>query len=151
MGIGSGTRARIWLDRFKALDEQCGTGYYSRLKFILGDYAPQTLDTALAAVGPHAPIVTVMAMDALNPFKTLSFLRFKILYVHLTNVYDNLPFDELVRRDGRLYMVETRPAVSAAAAAHLAATLGVRLDEIPFSCGGCSTSVPRCSRTRLGA
>ena len=41
-------------------------------------------------------------MDALNPFKTLSFLRFKILYVHLTNVYDNLPFDELVRRDGRL-------------------------------------------------
>jgi hypothetical protein len=131
VGIGSGTRARIWLDRFKALDQQCGTGYYSRLKFILGDYSPQTLDPALAAVGPHAPIVTVMTMDALNPFKTLSFLRFKILHVHLTNVYDNLPFDELVRRDGRLFMVETRPVVSAAAAGHLAATLGVRLDEIP--------------------
>jgi hypothetical protein len=131
VGIGSGTRARIWLDRFKALDEQCGTGYYARLKFILGDYAPQTLDAALAAVGPHASLVTVMAMDALNPFKTLSFLRFKILHVHLTNVYDNLPFDELVRRDGRLYIVETCPVVSAAAAAHLAATLGVRLDEIP--------------------
>jgi len=131
VGIGSGTRARIWLDRFKALDEQCGTGYYSRLNFILGDYAPHTMDTALAAVGPHAPIVTVMAIDALNPFKTLSFLRFKILHIHLTHVYDNLPFDELVRRDGRLYMVETRPVVSAAAAAHLAATLGMRLDEIP--------------------
>jgi len=130
VGIGSGTRARIWLDRFKALDEQCGTGYYSRLKFILGDYAPQRLDAALAAIGPHAPIVTVMAMDALNPFKTLSFLRFKILHVHLTNVYDNLPFDELVRRDGRLYLVETRPVVGAATAAHLAATLGVRLDEM---------------------
>src|SRR5438552_3230448 len=95
IGVGSGTRARLWLDRFKALDEQCGSAYYSRLKFLLGDYSPRTLDAALAAVGPHAPIVSVMAMDALNPFKTLSFLRFKILYVHLANVYDNLPFDEL--------------------------------------------------------
>ena len=47
-------------------------------------------------------------MDALNPLKTLSFLRYKILYIHLTNVYDNLPHDEVVRRDGRLYLVETR-------------------------------------------
>ena len=39
------------------------------------------------------------------------------MYVHLTNVYDNLPFDDLVRRDGKLYLVEVRaylngPAVS---------------------------------------
>ena len=32
-----------------------------------------------------------------------SFLRFKILFVHLTNVYDNLSFDEIARRDGQLY------------------------------------------------
>ena len=30
------------------------------------------------------------------------------MYVHLTNVYDNLPFDDLVRRDGQLYLVEMR-------------------------------------------
>ena len=47
-------------------------------------------------------------MDALNPFKSLPSQRFKVMYVHLTNVYDNLPFDELVRRDGRHYIVETR-------------------------------------------
>ena len=35
--------------------------------------------------------------------------RFKMMYVHLTNVYDNLPFDDLVRRDGKLYLVEVRP------------------------------------------
>ena len=52
--------------------------------------------------------MSVLALDALNPFQTLSFLRYKILYIHLTNVYDNLPHDELVRRDGRLYVVETR-------------------------------------------
>jgi hypothetical protein len=67
----------------------------------------------------------------LNPFKTLSFLRFKILYVHLTNVYDNLPFDELVRRDGRLYVVEVRSYVGPAAARHLTAEFGVSAAEIP--------------------
>ena len=131
IGVGSGTRARLWLDRFKALDEQCGTAFYSRVKFLLGDYSPRTLDTALATMGPHAPLVSVVAMDALNPLKTLSFLRFKTLYVHVANVYDNLPFDELVRRDGRLYVVETRPYVSAETARHLAAEFGVTRTEVP--------------------
>ena len=131
IGVGSGTRARLWLDRFKALDEQCGTAYYPRIKFLLGDYSPRTLDTALATMGPHAPIVSVVAMDALNPFKTLSFLRFKTLYVHVANVYDNLPLDELVRRDGRLYVVETRPYVSAATARHLEAEFGITRAELP--------------------
>src|SRR5688572_17616286 len=69
IGVGSGTRARLWLDRFKALDDQCGTAFYSRVKFLLGDYSPRTLDTALATMGPHAPLVSVVAMDALNPLK----------------------------------------------------------------------------------
>ena len=30
------------------------------------------------------------------------------MYVHSTNTYDNLPFDDLVRRDGKLYLVEVR-------------------------------------------
>jgi hypothetical protein len=131
IGVGSGTRARLWLDRFKALDEQCGTAYYPRVRFLLGDYSPRTLDTALAAMGPHASIVSVVALDALNPLKTLSFLRFKTLYVHVSNVYDNLPFDEVVRRDGRLYVVEMRPYVSAATAGHLAAEFGASPTELP--------------------
>ena len=52
IGVGSGARARLWLDRFQAYDAEKGTGYYPRLKFLLGDYSPATLDTALAAVGP---------------------------------------------------------------------------------------------------
>jgi hypothetical protein len=131
IGVGTGTRARLWLDRFKALEEQCGSAYYPRIRFLLGDYSPRTLDTALTTLGPHAPIVSVVAMDALNPFKTLSFLRFKTLYVHVSNVYDNLPVDELVRRDGRLYVVETRPYVSAATAQHLATELGIARTELP--------------------
>jgi hypothetical protein len=131
IGVGTGERAAAWLDRFRALDEQCGSGYYGRLRFLLGDYSPATLEAALAAVGRHAPVVSVLALDALNPFKTLAFLRFKILYIHLTDVYGNLPFDEMVRRSERLYLVEARPYVSAAAAERLATEHGRPVEQLP--------------------
>ena len=131
IGVGSGARARLWLDKFIALDSECGTGYYSRLRFLLGDYSPATLDTALTAVGSHAPICSVIAIDAQNPLKTLSFLRFKILFIHLTNVYDNLPFDEIVRRDGQLYLVEVRPYLHAADAAAIGADFDIAPAQLP--------------------
>ena len=108
IGVGSGTRAGLWLDRFKAIDEARATGFYPRLRFLLADYSLPTLDRAMSAVSAHRDVVSMIATDALNPLRALSFLRYKILYVHLTNVYDNLPVDELVRRDGELYLVETR-------------------------------------------
>lgn len=125
IGVGSGQRAALWLDRFRALDEERGSGYYPRLRFLLGDYSLPTLDRALAAVAAHRDTVSVLALDALDPLRTLSFLRYKILYVHLTNVYDNLPFDELVRRDGRLYLVEVRAYLRQADAARIAAAAGL--------------------------
>jgi hypothetical protein len=131
LGVGSGARARLWLDRFQAYDAECGTGFYHRLRFLLGDYSPSTLDTALEAVGPHAPLCSVIPIDATNPFKVLSFLRFKILFVHLTNVYDNLTFDEIARRDGRLYIVEVRPYVSAADVRDIQAAFGFTPAELP--------------------
>ena len=107
IGVGTGTRAALWLDRFRELDVERGTGFYPRLRFLLGDYSTPILDRASAAVRDH-PEVSFIAMDALNPIKTLAFLRYKILHIHLTNVYDNLPHDEIVRRDGRFYLVEAR-------------------------------------------
>jgi len=107
IGVGTGTRAALWLDRFRELDVERGTGFYPRLRFLLGDYSTPILDRAGAAVRDH-PEVSFIAMDALNPIKTLAFLRYKILHIHLTNVYDNLPHDEIVRRDGRFYLVEAR-------------------------------------------
>lgn len=130
IGVGSGTRAALWLDRFRALDEERATGYYPRLRFLLGDYSMPTLDRALAAVERHRETVSVVPMDALNPLKTLAFLRYKVLYIHLTNVYDNLPYDELVRRDGRLYLVEARAWLPPAAAARLAGDFERRPEEL---------------------
>jgi len=131
IGAGTGGRAAAWLDRFQALDEARGTDYYPRLRFLLGDYAMPTLERARQTVERHREIVTTIAMDALNPLNALRFLRYKILYIHLTNVYDNLPADELVRRDGRLYLVEARPYLARERAARLADEFGLAVSALP--------------------
>lgn len=125
IGVGTGVRAGLWLDRFHALDEERGTGYYARLRFLLADYSMPALERAFQAVGRHREIVSMIALDALNPLRTLAFLRYKVLYVHLTNVYDNLPADELVRRDGRLYLVEARGYLARERAERITAEFGV--------------------------
>jgi hypothetical protein len=135
IGVGSGARAGLWLDRFKALDEARSTSFYPRLRFLLGDYSLPTLDRAMSAVGAHQGVVNAIAMDALNPMRALSFLRYKILYIHLTNVYDNLPVDELVRRDGQLYLVEVRPYLPGAAAQALCAQHGLTPADLPGAVG----------------
>ena len=118
IGVGSGARAAAWLDRFKALDEQCGTNFYPRLHFLLGDYSPTSLERALAAVGASRRPRQRRAARRAQPVQgAVVRYRFKIMYVHLTNVYDNLPFDELVRRDGKLYLVEVRAYLNGAAGA----------------------------------
>jgi hypothetical protein len=130
IGVGSGMRAALWLDRFRALDEERATSYYPRLRFLLGDYSLPTLDRAMAAVAAHRDVVSVIPMDALDPFKTLAFLRYKVLYIHLTNVYDNLPHDELVRRHGRLYVVEARGYLDAADVERIAGAAGLAPAEV---------------------
>lgn len=131
LGVGTGARAARWLDEFQSLDEERGTGYYPRLRFLLGDYSMPVLERAAAVVERHRDLVSVFGLDALNPLQALAFLRYRVLYVHLTNVYDNLPVDELVRRDGRLYLVEVRAYLSRAAAARLAADFGFDLATLP--------------------
>jgi len=131
IGVGNGARAGAWLDRFKALDEQCGTNFYSRMHFLLGDYSPTSLERALEAVAQHGSHASGVPLDALNPFKALSQYRFKVMYVHLTNVYDNLPFDDMVRRDGKLYIVEVRAYLNGPKVDQLTADFGVTRADLP--------------------
>ena len=131
IGVGTGARAASWLDAFKAIDAEAGTGYYGRMQFILGDYSPTSLERAMAAVRHHEGHVQGVPLDALNPYKALGSYRFKVMYVHSTNTYDNLPFDDLVRRDGKMYLVEVRPYLNGAAADRLVADFGLTRDELP--------------------
>ena len=131
IGVGMGTRAGLWLDRFRALDNQRGTNFYPRVRFLLGDYSQATLDRSRPAVREHLELCSFIVLDALDPIKTLSFLRHKILHIHLTNVYDNLPDEELVRRDGRIYWLQVRAYLSAADATRISAECGVPVSELP--------------------
>jgi hypothetical protein len=125
IGVGTGKRACLWLDRFRALDRERGTQYYPRIRFLLGDYAMPTLNRAMETVRDHKELGSFLAVDALDPFKSLSFLRYKVLSIHLTNVYDNLPTDEIVVRDGKLYYVEVRSYVPASAASRISEAFGM--------------------------
>jgi len=130
IGVGTGTRAGLWLDRFRELDRARGTGYYPRLRFLLGDYSLATLERCRPAVKNHIDLCSFIAVDALDPIKTLSFLRHKILHVHSTNMYDNLPDEELVWRDNRIYWVQVRAYVSAADAAHISTAFEIPASDI---------------------
>ena len=86
----------------------------------MGDYSLDTLDMSRPAVKEHIELCSFLALDALNPLKTLSFLRHKILYIHSTNMYDNLPDEEILRRDGRLFYVHVRAYVPMSDAVRIA-------------------------------
>ena len=129
IGVGTGQRAALWLDCFRVLDRERGTQYYPRIRFLLADYSISILDTAQPTLRNHRELASFLAIDALDPFKSLSFLRYKVLYIHLTNVYDNLPTDEIVIRDGKPYLVEVRAYVSSVAAARLSEKFAVAPDE----------------------
>ncbi|MEP6960877.1 MAG: hypothetical protein ABI995_02305 [Acidobacteriota bacterium] len=127
VGVGSGSRCAQWLDRFQAADRKRGTGFYPLIHFHMGDYSNDTLDKARPAVAQHIDRCSFIPMDAINPIKALSHLRHKVMQVHLTNVYDNLPDEEVVRRDGKIYFVQVRAFVPVADAQRLAADY-----DIPF-------------------
>ena len=135
IGVGTGQRAAAWLDRFRALDRERGTQYYPRLRFLFADYSMATLNRAMETVREHRELASFLAVDALDPFKSLSFLRYKVLSIHLTNVYDNLPTDEIVVRDGKLYFVETRAYVSATAASRICESFGIAPSELERTVG----------------
>jgi hypothetical protein len=124
IGVGTGQRAAAWLDEVRRLDQEQGTNYYPRIRFLLADYSMPALNRATEAVREHRELTSFLAVDALDPFKSLSFLRYKVLSIHLTNVWDNLPTDEIVVRDGHLYLVEARAYVPASAVNRICESFG---------------------------
>lgn len=130
IGVGSGKRCGMFVEKFQALDAQRGTTYYPKLRVLMGDYSLATLDMSRPAVQEHIELCSFLALDALNPLKTLSFLRHKILYIHSTNMYDNLPDEEMLRRDGRLFYIHTRAYLPMKDAARIAETFRIPVDGI---------------------
>lgn len=131
LGVGNGNQARVWLDEFQRLDHELGKNYYRRLQYLMGDYSAHVLDRARGNVHHHADRLSSLVLDATRPTDTLGFLRYKLFLVYISNVYDNLPTDEVVRLGGHLFLVQVRAYLAAETGEQLARELQVAPSAIP--------------------
>ena len=100
----------------------------------MGDYSPHVLERARENVKGHGDHTSSLVLDARVPMQTLGFLRGKAFFINISNVYDNLPTDEVVRIGGHMYQVEVRAYIAEEAATTIAADLGVGPEELPDLC-----------------
>ncbi|MGH9021884.1 MAG: hypothetical protein ACRDV9_02075 [Acidimicrobiia bacterium] len=131
LGVGNGNQAKTWLDEFVNLDRAHGHDYYRRLHYLMGDYSPHVLERAQSAVSAHKEHVSALVLDATQPTKTLGFLRYKTFLVYMSNVYDNLPSDEVASIRGRAYGVEVRAYLPADTGGGIAKRLAVTPAKLP--------------------
>src|SRR3984957_276894 len=130
LGVGNGNQARTWLDEFVQLDRRHGRDYYRRLRYLMGDYSPHVLDRARQAVAHHGERISALVVDATRPGITLGFLAGKAFLVYISNVYDNLPTDELACIHGRTYQVQTQAFLTEDDAELIAARFGIQKDRL---------------------
>ena len=131
LGVGNGSQAKVFLDEFRELDRAHGGGYYRRLHYLMCDYSQYVLDLARETVAAHASHVSSVSLDATRPSTSLGFLRGKAFLLYISNVYDNLPTDEVAQLGGQPYYVHTRAYFPPAAAADLAASVSAAPEELP--------------------
>lgn len=131
LGVGNGAQAQVWLDEFRRMDQEHGGDYYRRLQYLMGDYSPHVLDRARANVHEHADHVSGLVLDARHPAKTLGFLKYKAFLIYISNVYDNLPTDEIVRVGGQLFQVEARAFLPGDTAERIAVNVNTTPEHLP--------------------
>lgn len=131
LGVGNGGQARTWLDEFTELDRRHGRDYYHRLRYLMGDYSAHVLDRARQEVAHYGDHVSGLVLDATRLSGSVGFLAGKVFLVYISNVYDNLPTDEVASIRGRIYLVQTRAYVGGCAAERIAAQFGVKKEELP--------------------
>jgi hypothetical protein len=130
LGVGNGNQARVFLDEFVNLDRERGRDYYRRLHYLMGDYSSHVLDRARANLLDHSDKISGLVLDATRPSQTLGFLRYKVSLVYISNVYDNLPTDEMARIGGHLFQVQVRGYLDRDAAEQIASPLGMHAADI---------------------
>jgi hypothetical protein len=131
LGVGNGSQARVWLDQFCQIEAETGSDYYRRLHYLMADYSPHVLELARAAVLPHAEHTSSVVLDATHPTTALGFLRYNAFLVYVSNVYDNLPTDEVASIGGRTYLVDVRAYLPADLATKIAEQFSLPAAKVP--------------------
>ena len=130
LGVGNGGQARTWLDEFVELDRRHGRDYYRRLHYLMGDYSAHVLDGARQEVAHHGDHVSGLVLEATRLSGSVGFLAGKAFLVYISNVYDNLPSDEVATIRGRVYLVQARSFRPGPAADEIAARFALRRSEL---------------------
>ncbi|MGH3305304.1 MAG: hypothetical protein ACRDOK_27300, partial [Streptosporangiaceae bacterium] len=131
LGVGNGSQAKVFLDEFRDLDAAHGQDYYRRLHYLMCDYSQHVLDLARETVAPHVLHVSSVSLDATRPRTSLGFLRGRLFLLYISNVYDNLPTDEVAQFGGQPYLVQARAYFPPAEAAELAASVAATPAQLP--------------------
>jgi hypothetical protein len=130
LGVGNGNQASTWLDEFVELSRAHSRDYYRRLHYIMCDYSPHVLARARKTVARHGDHVSTLVVDATHPAVSLGFLRGKAFLVYISNVYDNLPCDEVAQIGGLTYLVQTRAYLPGPDAARIARDVSATPEQI---------------------
>ena len=95
---------------------------HTPMHYLVADRAAGALRRARTRLGPGRGPVSVryLTLDLAQPARALAEYRGRLLTVHLTNLLDNLPGEELVQVDGRHYLLHTCLYLPAAALEQLA-------------------------------
>jgi hypothetical protein len=131
LGVGNGSQARTWLDELAALSRVHSRDYYRRLHYLMADYSPHVLGRARQAVAHHADHVNTLVVDATHLTASLGFLRGRAFLVYISNVYDNLPSDEVARIGGRTYQVQVRAFLPGPDARRISRRFALPLRDLP--------------------
>ena len=130
LGVGNGDQAKVWLDEFKKADAEHGRDYYRRLQYLMGDYSNHVLDVARETAAEHRHHVSTLVLDAARPRETLRFLEGSVFFVYISNVYDNLPTDELACIADELYQVEVRAYLPRSEVEQIARELNLEVEWV---------------------
>jgi Putative S-adenosyl-L-methionine-dependent methyltransferase len=129
-GVGNGRQAGVWLEHFTQVCQQQGRDYVGRLRYLMADYSPHALRRATQHLTEYADIVDALELDFGNPIQGLEHLRESVLFAHTSNLYDNLPTDELMRVGEHAYEPLVRASITPLEIAELAAHHGVAQEQL---------------------
>ena len=129
-GIGDGRQAEVWLEQFARVCGERGRDYLARVRYLMADYSPHSLERASKRLAHYGELVDFRELDFRNPIHGLGHLRDRVLLAHTSNLYDNLPTDEIMRVGEHAYEPLVRASITPSEIEELAAGHGVAQDQL---------------------
>ena len=124
-GIGDGRQAEVWLEQFERVCAARGREYLGRVRYLMADYSPHSLERASKRLAHYGELVDFLELDFRNPIHGLGHLRDRVLLAHTSNLYDNLPTDEIMRVGDRAYEPLVRASITPREVDELASVHGI--------------------------